>query len=287
MDIISINNLKISYGKNLVLDIPQMHIKKGMSVGIFGANGSGKSTLIKCVSNLLPYKGQVLINGIDIKENASPLSKIGILIEEPALIGSMSGRENIKYFSKEFSSMMEYSKILGVNDILDIKARKYSMGMKQKIAILLACVKGKDIILLDEPFNFLDIISIEKVINLLLKCCKNGSTVILTSHQLEISQRAVDMYYLLKNKQIYNCTAPQKGNGNKYLIEFFFKDDAESAKELLINQNFECIQNEFYIKVNIRDYNIFSILQLLNNYQIKSFEDITYSVKEAYLAMEN
>ncbi len=183
--------------------------------------------------------------------------------------------------------MMEYSKILGVNDILDIKARKYSMGMKQKIAILLACVKGKDIILLDEPFNFLDIISIEKVINLLLKCCKNGSTVILTSHQLEISQRAVDMYYLLKNKQIYNCTAPQKGNGNKYLIEFFFKDDAESAKELLINQNFECIQNEFYIKVNIRDYNIFSILQLLNNYQIKSFEDITYSVKEAYLAMEN
>lgn len=62
MSVITINNLKKSYGKHLVLDIPSMQFEDGMSVGIFGANGSGKSTLIKCITSLLPYDGEILID---------------------------------------------------------------------------------------------------------------------------------------------------------------------------------------------------------------------------------
>mgnify|MGYP002508743722 FL=1 len=67
MNVIEITNLKKSYGRNSVLDIPQMSFEKGICVGIFGANGCGKSTLIKCISGLLPFDGEILIDGIDIK----------------------------------------------------------------------------------------------------------------------------------------------------------------------------------------------------------------------------
>ena len=112
-------------------------------MGIFGANGCGKSTFIKCISSLLPYDGEIFIDGVDIKKRSlPPLSNVGILIEDAALFRNMSGRENIQYFCNDISKLDEYANILNVKDILDIKARKYSIGMKQKIAILLACVKG-------------------------------------------------------------------------------------------------------------------------------------------------
>lgn len=283
---ISINNLKKTYGKNLVLDIPQMQFKDGMSVGIFGANGSGKSTLIKCITSLLPYEGQILIDGVDLRSDPSPLKEIGILIEDAALINSISGRDNIKFFCKDISALDEYAKILGVEDILDVKARKYSLGMRQKIAILLACVKGKRAILLDEPFNGLDVISVEKAINLLLTCRNRGATVILTSHQLEISQRAVDMYYLLKNKKVFNCTAPQKGAGNRYALEFFSQEDARRVYDIIVSHNIECSLDGFLVKLVLKEGSIYSALQMIEGYPIKLLEDITYSVKEAYLNME-
>lgn len=287
MSVITINNLKKSYGKNLVLDIPNMQFKDGISVGIFGANGSGKSTLIKCITSLLPYDGEILIDGLDLKKDPSPLKNIGVLIEDAALIKGMSGRDNIKFFCKDCSTLDEYAKILDVEDILDIKARKYSIGMRQKIAILLACVKGKKAILLDEPFNGLDVISVEKAIDLLLLCRQRGATVLLTSHQLEISGRAVDMYYLLKNKKIFNCTAPQKGAGNRYVLEFHTQEDAKYAYDILTKQNLECTIDKFSIKVQLsEETNIYSLLPLIKDVPLKHLEDVTYSLKEAYLQME-
>lgn len=286
MAVIRINALKKSYGKNLVLDIPQMTIDKGISVGIFGANGSGKSTLIKCVSGLLPYDGEILIDGINVKSNPAPLANVGVLIEDAALFKHMSGRENIKYFCKDVSKLEEYAEILDVNDILDIKTRKYSLGMKQKIAILLACVKGSNLILLDEPFNGLDIISVEKAIKLLQVCRDRGTTVLLTSHQLEVSQSAIDLYYLLKDKMIFDCTAPQKGFGNRYLLEFFDKDHSQKVYDELSKNGLTCDLQDYTVKVTLDGQNIYTLIDEFKEYPVKKMEDITYSVKEAYLDME-
>ncbi len=283
---IEIKNLKKSYGKNSVLDIPQITFEKGVSVGIFGANGCGKSTFIKCISGLLPYDGEIFIDGVDIKKNPSPLSNVGILIEDAALFRNMSGRENIQYFCNDISKLDEYANILNVKDILDIKARKYSIGMKQKIAILLACVKGRKVILLDEPFNGLDIISVEKAINLLQICRNNGATIILTSHQLEVSQTAIELYYFLKDKKIFNCTATQKGFGSKYLLEYLDKDHAKKTYDALSQKGLNCSLQDYIVKVVLAEQNIYDLIDEFKEYPIKRIEDITHSVIEAYLAME-
>ena len=283
---IEIKNLKKSYGKSSVLDIPQITFEKGVSVGIFGANGCGKSTFIKCISSLLPYDGEIFIDGVDIKKDPSPLSNVGILIEDAALFRNMSGRENIQYFCNDISKLDEYANILNVKDILDIKARKYSIGMKQKIAILLACVKGGKVILLDEPFNGLDIISVEKAINLLQICRNNGATIILTSHQLEVSQTAIELYYLLKDKKIFNCTATQKGFGSKYLLEYLDKDHAKKTYDALSQKGLNCSLQDYIVKVVLAEQNIYDLIDEFKEYPIKRIEDITHSVIEAYLAME-
>ena len=283
---IEIKHLKKSYGKSSVLDIPQITFEKGVSVGIFGANGCGKSTFIKCISGLLPYDGEIFIDGVDIKKNPSPLSNVGILIEDAALFRNMSGRENIQYFCNDISKLDEYANILNVKDILDIKARKYSIGMKQKIAILLACVKGSKVILLDEPFNGLDIISVEKAINLLQICRNNGATIILTSHQLEVSQTAIELYYLLKDKKIFNCTATQKGFGSKYLLEYLDKDHAKKTYDALSQKGLNCSLQDYIVKVVLAEQNIYDLIDEFKEYPIKRIEDITHSVIEAYLAME-
>ena len=283
---IIINNLKKLYKKNLVLNIPYMKIKSGISVGIFGANGSGKSTLIKCITGLLPYDGEIFIDGKDIAKTPSLLASVGILIEEPALYKDITGRKNIKYFCSDTTNMTEYAKILDIETILDKKVSSYSLGMKQKLAILLACVKGKNLILLDEPFNGLDIISVEKAIDLLNICRSNGATILITSHQLEVSQKAIDEYYLLKNTEIFNCTAPKPTGGDKFQIEFFEKDSAVLASKLLQENNYQCKYEDYTVKIFGNNMRLSQISDCLKDFNIKKIEDISYSVKEAYLDME-
>ena len=284
---IIIQNLKKSYGKNRVLDIPSMKIANGVSVGIFGANGSGKSTLIKCIAGLIPYQGEILIDGEDVFKKTSLLASVGILIEEPALYKDMTGRKNIEYFCHNVSNMIEYAEILGVKDLLNKKVRSYSLGMRQKIAILLACVKGKNLILLDEPFNGLDIISVEKAIDLLNLCRQKGATILLTSHQLEVSQKVIDYYYLLKGTKIYDCTAPQPMGGKRYQLDFFDKDSANQAFSVLHENGYQCSLQDFSIKIFGEDMRITQIIDCLKYFNIKKIEDISYSVKEAYLDMES
>ncbi len=283
---IEIQNLQKYYGKNLVLDIPSINFQSGNSIGVFGANGSGKSTFIKCLTGLVPFNGKITIDNKDISKEPSIMTNVGLLIEEPALYKDLTGRKNIEYFCKDTSKLTEYAKILDVSDILDRKVRSYSLGMCQKIAILLACIKGKNLILLDEPFNCLDIISVEKVIDLMNLCKKNGSTIIFTSHQLEISQKALDIYYLLKNNQIYDCTAHHIVGGKKFIIEFFNKKSAYLAYTLLKENNYECVLDDFYIKI-LNNTNIQKIVNILDELDIKKIEDISYSIKESYLEMEN
>jgi ABC-2 type transport system ATP-binding protein len=287
MSIIEIKNLKKSYGKKPVLDIEGMKIQDGDSIGIFGANGSGKSTLIKCLTGLLPYQGSIYIDGKDISKDPSPLKDVGILVEEPALYKMLTGRENIKFFCEDTAKLDLYAKILEVEDILDMKAKSYSLGMKQKLGILLACVKGKKLVILDEPFNCLDVISIDKAISLIMQCQKDGASIILTSHQLDSSQKAVDKYYLIKDTKIYLCSDEETNNQQKvYSVEFDSFDRASSAYKFLQEKDIDCELCDLSVKIRLSEGDIFTLLADLEGFSIKKFEDISNSIKEAYIAME-
>lgn len=287
MTFIAIKNLKKQYGKNLVLDIESLELQKGRAYGFFGANGSGKSTLLKCLTSLIDYKGEIDIDGVNLAKNPKPLERIGLLIENPAFYNELTGRENIEYFCKDVSSLDEYSEILQVKDILDKKYRSYSLGMRQKLGILLASVKGKDLIVLDEPFNGLDVISVDYALNLINHCREKGVTVVLTSHQLDISQKAIDSIYLLKNCRVHEFVVPEKKVGEKFMFEFSNKENADKAEEFISSLKVEYEREENIFKITSQGkFTFYDIIDKLKPYKYVKAEDITSSVKELYLEME-
>lgn len=287
MTFVAIKNLKKQYGKNLVLDIESLELQKGRAYGFFGANGSGKSTLLKCITSLIDYKGEIAIDGVNLKKTPKPLEKIGLLIENPAFYNELTGRKNIEYFCKDASSLDEYAEILQVKDILDKKYRTYSLGMRQKLGILLACVKGKDLIVLDEPFNGLDVISVDNALKLINHCREKGVTVVLTSHQLDVSEKAIDSIYLLKNCRVYEFVIPAKKSGERFLFEFSTKGNADAAEKLLLSlaADYERTDNVFKITSQGK-FTFYDIIDKLKPFEYIKAEDITSAVKELYLEME-
>lgn len=284
---IKILNLKKYYGKKLVLDIDSLDLEKGQSYGFFGANGSGKSTLLKCMTNLVDYKGEIQIENQNLKKNPSILKDIGLIIENPVFYNEMTGRKNIEYFCDDTALLEEYADIMGIKDILDKKYRSYSLGMRQKLGILLACVKGKKAVILDEPFNGLDIISVEKAIKLINHCHNKGVTIILTSHQLDISQKAVDNIYLMKNCRIHKFVLPKNKAGDKILFEFANKGDADKAENFLICQKIKYEREDDMLRVFSQGkYTFYELIDLLKPFEFIKAEDITFSIKELYLEME-
>ena len=287
MTFVAIKNLKKQYGKNLVLDIESLELQKGRAYGFFGANGSGKSTLLKCLTSLIDYKGEIEIDGVNLKKNPKPLERIGLLIENPAFYNDLTGRKNIEYFCKDTSSIDEYAEILQVKDILGKKYRAYSLGMRQKLGILLACVKGKDLIVLDEPFNGLDVISVDNALRLINHCREIGVTVILTSHQLDVSQKAIDSIYLLKNCRIKEFIIPEKKSGEKFLFEFANKENADAAEKLIGSLSVEYERAENIFKINSQGkFTFYDMIDKLKPCEYIKAEDITSAVKELYLEME-
>ena len=225
---ITTSKLTKSYRKKDVLKGVDLEAERGRIVGIFGANGSGKTTFLKCAAGLASFGGELLIDGRSPVKDCSVLKEVGVMIDVPSFYKDMTGRENLKFFCNDLSSAEQYIKILGVEDFIDKRVRTYSAGMRQKLGILTACVKGKKLVLLDEPFNGLDVLSLDKADELLDTCRKSGACLILTSHMLEHSGALCDRYYLLKDGKVFKNEDLEKFGKRLYRVEMKDADCADA-----------------------------------------------------------
>lgn len=219
------NNITKRYGKNIVLDSVSINFV-GATL-IIGENGSGKTTLLKIIAGLIKkYDGN-----IDYKDNVS------ILLDQSALFDLKSGEENLLYYlnKDEYNKALKYIEAFNMLDYYKNMVRTYSNGMKKKLSIVMALSKDKDVYILDEPTNSLDIESI-KILKDLLKEIKKDKTIIISSHDISIFDiDLIDSIYLLKNHDIisksiedfdYTIYKVKTLNGikdNEY--EYVMKDD--------------------------------------------------------------
>ena len=161
----NINKVSKSYNNTSVLDNISFNFKKGEIIGLVGRNGAGKSTLMKIITeNILNFNGSIMRN-----------SSIGYLIEEPKLIASMSGLEHLIYFSRIYGNKFDINEFkdllvsLNLYQILNKKVREYSLGMKQKLAVVISILNYPDYVVLDEPTNGMDVESSYEMLNALKK----------------------------------------------------------------------------------------------------------------------
>ena len=206
---IKIDNLTKYFGENKALDIKQLHVTEGSIVGLVGNNGAGKTTMLRLVLDLCQANSGVVLSGgndvsksEDWKEYTGSFLDSGYLIEflTPEeyfnLIGELNhvGKEELQARIAKFTSFMN-GEILGKKKII----KNYSAGNKQKIGIVAAMITNPKVLLLDEPYNFLDPSSQMEMLRLLKEMNSEfGTTMILSSHNIELVSEISSRIILLE-----------------------------------------------------------------------------------------
>lgn len=249
MNIIETNDLTKTYKNFTAVNKVNLQIKKGRIYGFLGPNGAGKSTTMKMLLGLTkPTSGSFHINGKTFpKDREVILKNIGSLIEAPSFYGNLTGRENLNIIRKVLGlpkeSVDETLKLVGLDEFGNRLAKKYSLGMKQRLGIASALIGKPPILLLDEPTNGLDPVGTHEIRNLLISLPKQaGCTIIISSHLLtEMQLIAEDIGILNKGSLLFEGSmnnliskAEKEGYGSENLEDMFLgmidKDNREGSR---------------------------------------------------------
>lgn len=162
MNIIETKHLTKSYSGFTAVSDVNLHIPKGSVYGFLGPNGAGKSTTMKMFLGLTkPTSGTFAIDGKEFPQDRMEiLRKVGSFIEAPAFYGNLSGEENLDIIRRILglpkSSVAEVLELVGLSQFRKRPAKKYSLGMKQRLGLAGALIGKPPILMLDEPTNGLD-----------------------------------------------------------------------------------------------------------------------------------
>ena len=206
MNIIETKNLTKSYTDFTAVSGINLHIPKGAVYGFLGPNGAGKSTTMKMFLGLTkPTGGSFTINGKKYPDNrVQILKEIGSFIEAPAFYGNLSGEENLDIIRKILglpkSSVAEALEIVGLTQFKKRLAKKYSLGMKQRLGLAGALIGKPPILILDEPTNGLDPVGIHEIRTLIRSLPeKFDCTVLVSSHLLSEIELMADTIGILNH----------------------------------------------------------------------------------------
>lgn len=214
MNIIETQNLTKTYGDFTAVSHLNLHIKKGSVYGFLGPNGAGKSTTMKMFLGLTsPTEGFFQIEGKTYpKDRISILRDIGSFIEAPAFYGNLTGEENLEIIRRILglprSAVADALELVGLTQYKKRLAKKYSLGMKQRLGLAGALIGHPPILILDEPTNGLDPVGIHEIRTLVRSLPeKYDCTVLVSSHLLpEVELMADDIGILNHGRLLFEGT---------------------------------------------------------------------------------
>ena len=229
---ITIQNIQKDFGSKRAVDIEHYTINTGDLLGLVGNNGAGKTTLFRLMLDLLKADtGNILINDIDVSQNEEWKKFTGAFIDEGFLIDYLTPEEYFYFIGKMYNldkptvdeRLARFERFMNGEVIGQKKyIRNFSMGNKQKIGIISAMIHQPQILILDEPFNFLDPSS-QSVIKHLLKSYneETGATVLISSHNLNHTTDICPRIALLENGVIIRDIKHVDNSAEKELEDYF------------------------------------------------------------------
>jgi ABC-2 type transport system ATP-binding protein len=227
---ISIQNLKVSYGENNVLKSLSLTIPSYSIHGLVGLNGSGKTTLLNTLYGLKEkLSGSISYDSLPITKN-----KIAYLESSNYFYPYITGKEYLRMFQTQNLSF----NIDKWNELFELPLNKlvddYSSGMRKKLALMGILSLNREILVLDEPFNGVDLETVHKIKSLLIKLKESNKTIIITSHIIESLLSLCDLLSYLNNgviqfskerkdfssveKEIFSINQERLDNQIQYLI---------------------------------------------------------------------
>ncbi len=209
-NVLVIEDLKKSYADKDVLMGINLEVHKGEVFGFIGKNGAGKSTTIDCIVGLKePTSGKIYVCNNDIELKPLEAKKcIGYVSSEPTAYEMMTGKDYLEFigssygmFQETFDKNMAFiqKKFKMPEEDLNRRISGYSHGMKQKICLMASLVHNPKIWIMDEPTVGLDIIVYQTLIDMIQEFARNGKTVFITSHDIDLVTKVCDRVAIINN----------------------------------------------------------------------------------------
>lgn len=197
---INVAGMAHRFGKRQVLADVSLQVPTGTIVGLLGMNGAGKTTFIRCLLGLLvPSHGQVEVLGLDVRrEGPAVRARTGVLLEHTGLYEHLSAEANLQVYgriallpaSERRDRIGALLTAVGLEDRRHELVRRWSRGMKQKLAVARALMAAPPLLMLDEPTAGLDPLAAESLLDTLMSLVRDrGLSVLLTSHHLHEVER--------------------------------------------------------------------------------------------------
>ena len=229
---IKINNLKKTFGETTACNIPSFTINDGDILGLVGNNGAGKTTLFRMILDLLkPDEGSVEINGINPAQSEEWKHLTGAFIDEGFLIDYLTPEEYFSFIGKisgihqkEMEGKFALYEALAGGEVFGQKKliRNLSAGNKQKVGIISALIREPQLVILDEPFNFLDPTTQNVLKRTLTQYAeRTHATIIISSHNLQHTIDISNRIALLEKGVIIRDMTNEDGSARQELTDYF------------------------------------------------------------------
>lgn len=287
--ILKCENLHKSFRKKEILKGVSLEVSSGDILGFIGPNGAGKTTTIKLILGLQSIgSGTVTINGFDVRKNfEKAIAKVGAIIENPDLYMYLSGYDNLKLISNLYKGIdekriQEVIKLVGLENRINDKVSKYSLGMRQRLGVAQAILHKPNLLILDEPTNGLDPEGIRDLRHLLTKLAKEESMgILISSHNLAELESFCNKVCIIKNGIVVETsdlsTVKAEASEGNYILEV---DDSKKAR-MVIGDMAEAKDN-IHLQVHANKENIPFIIKKLVLQDVK-----IYSIREEVLSLED
>ncbi|TLQ18565.1 ATP-binding cassette domain-containing protein [Lentilactobacillus parafarraginis] len=200
---LKIDHMNTFIGRKRIIKDVSFQVLPGSIVGLIGPNGAGKTTIMKTILGLTKFTGNISVENQAVTENNhAALTRVGALIEHPAIYPFLSGLENLKLYSLDEDDMNHVVSLLRMNEYINRKSKGYSLGMKQKLGIAIALLNKPQLVILDEPMNGLDIEATILVRKIIKQYAAQGTAFLISSHVLGELQKVMTNVLLITEGQI-------------------------------------------------------------------------------------
>ncbi|MCR5147138.1 MAG: ABC transporter ATP-binding protein [Clostridia bacterium] len=287
--ILKCENLNKVIKKKQILSDVSFELNEGEILGFIGPNGAGKTTTIKLVLGLQSItKGTVKINGYDIKTDfVKAIEKVGAIVENPDFYMYLSGRKNLELVARMYKDIDskridEVVKLVGLENRINDKVSKYSLGMRQRLGIAQSILNKPNLLILDEPTNGLDPEGIRELREFLVKLAKEEKMAIfISSHNLAELESFCTKVCIIKNGKVIENTSmdelKSKSNGDEKIYSVEIND----TKLLDTNEKIKIIDDSKFT-LSAKKEDVPEFVEMLVNKEIKIYE-----IKEEKVSLED
>lgn len=300
MNVIRCNNIVKRFNNFTALDNVSIEAKKGTIFGLLGPNGAGKTTLIRIINQItLPDSGEVFFNEKPI--NPKDIAYIGYLPEERGLYKKMKVGEQAIYLARikgmphdeAVKELKQWFVKFGIQAWWDKKVEELSKGMAQKVQFITTILHKPSLLILDEPFSGFDPVNVQIVREEILKLKANGTTVILSTHNMESVEELCDNIALInKSKLIVTGSLNEiRRNHGSNRVEVIYK----SGSDAIVQANDKLFSIAEDVEINgarrmvldvYKDANSSQILsQLIDKIDIVSYKELIPRMNDIFIKL--